>query len=161
MSQKWRDATILYRQAEEHKLKVAPPQREVLVQEDTWRLQAAQIAEASRDFEQFLKSPEGLAAMALLGAAKRHLIFGEEAEGGYAYIAFIDGAGLQLSIEPAGTAWAYHKGDLPKPKISSITARGAIQAAVLHTKKKPHEVLAWLRGELDKIADAADSGEGI
>lgn len=160
MSKRWLDAALRYQQAEEQKPKpqVVPQQQEAQIREDTWRLQAAQIADAGRDLEQFLKSQEGQAAMALLGAAKQHLIFGEESEGGYADVAFIDVAGLQRSVEPSGTGWLYSKlsgSEIPKPKISRITARDAVQAAVFHTKKKPHEVLPWLRGELDKIADAA------
>lgn len=158
MSKKWLDAALRYQLAEEQKPKVASVQQEVQVREDTWRLQAAQIADAGRDLEEFLKSQEGQAAMALLGAAKRHLIFGEESEGGYADVAFIDFAGLQRSVEPSGTGWLYDKlsgSEVPKPKISRITARDAVQAAVFHTKKKAHEVLPWLRGELDKVADAA------
>ena len=161
--EQWLDAAQRYRKAEEQKQREVSQQRvsqqqEERVQEDRWRLQAANIADAARDLDQFLKSQEGQSAMALLGAAKRHLIFGEECDGGIADVAFIDASGLQRSIEAGGMGWAYHKlggGEVPKPRISPITARDAVQAAVWHTKKKPHEVLPWLRDELDKIADAA------
>lgn len=161
MSQKWRDATLQYRRAEEEKARVMPREQQVQIQEDTWRLRVVQIAEVGRDLEQFLKSPEGLAALALLGAAKRHIIFGEERGDGCARVFFIDVAGLQRSDEPHGVWMAYTKEKLPEPKISSVTAINAVQAAVWYGGKKSNEVLAWLRGELDKIADAADSGEGI
>ncbi len=155
MSQKWLDAARRYRQAEERQPKALISQLEVQARAEIWRLWAAKIADAARDLEQFVHSEEGHAARALLGAARRHIIFGEEREGGYADVSFIDVAGLQKSYEPHGTWTIYAKpGELPKPKIMPMAARDAVQDFVLYTKKKPWEVLPWLRSELDKIADA-------
>ncbi len=154
MTQKWADAARLYREAQAAKSKPVPPVQQEQVQQDTWRLQAVQIAEAGRDLEQFVNSEEGRTAMELLGAAQRHLIFGEEADGGYATVFFIDGKGIQKSYEPHGTWTAYSKGNFPDPQISQATSREAAQAAVWYARRKPEDVVTWLRGELDKLADA-------
>ena len=165
--EQWLEAAQRYRKAEEQKQQEVSQQQvyqqqkeRERVQEDRWRLEAANIADVARALDQFLTSQEGQSAMALLGAAKRHIIFGEECEGGIADVAFIDASGLQRSIEAGRVGWAYHKlggGEVPKPRISAITAWDAVQSAVWNSKKKPREVLPWLRDELDKIADAAPS----
>ena len=160
MSQKWLDATRRYRQAQAEREKKKTEnllEQEIRVDDSTWRIQAAGIADAARDLEQFLNSQEGQSAMELLAAAKQYIVFGEESGGGYANVAFIDGHGLQRSIEPSGiwTTHAKRQELLEQTRISPITAREAIQAAVWNTTKKPYEVLSWLRRELDNIANAA------
>jgi hypothetical protein len=142
MPKRWRDAISRLRE------------QEVKFDPDTSRSRDMQISAAARELQEFLRSDEGRLALALLKAAKRHIIFGEEREDGYAQVAFIDGGGIQRSIEPGGESWAYHRGEIPKPIISPITAHAAVEAAVCFTKKKPNEVVPWLLGELDKIADA-------
>ena len=92
--------------------------------------------------------------MELLGAAKCHLVFGEEDEGVYAQVFFIDANGIQQSHEPHGTWTIYAKQKLPAPKISRVTSQEATRAAVWYAGRNPKEVMTWLRGELDKIADA-------
>jgi len=154
MTQNWVDAARRYKEIEAAKPKPVPAPQQERVQADTWRLKAAQIADAGRELERFVNSEEGRAAMELLGAAKRHLIFGEEAEGGYAEVFFIDANGIQKSYEVHGTWTVYAKEKLPEPKISRATSQEAAQAAVWYARRKPEEIVTWLRGELNKLADA-------
>jgi hypothetical protein len=156
MTQNWVNAARRYKEIEAAKPKPAPAPQQERVQADTWRLQAAQIADAGHELERFIKSEEGRAAMELLGAAKRHLIFGEQAEGGYAEVFFIDANGIQKSYEAHGTWTVYTKEKLPEPKISRATSRDAVQAAVWYAQRKPEEVVTWLRSELDKLANAVN-----
>jgi hypothetical protein len=139
MSEKWLQAAEQYRLAESEKPKAEPVQQDARVQDDTWRLKAAQIAEAGRELDQFMKGAEGQAAMALLGAAKRHIIFGENAEGGHATVFLVDSTGLHRSVESSGSG------------ISPASACDAVQAVVFHRGKKAEEVISWLREQLDMI----------
>jgi hypothetical protein len=154
MTQNWNDAARRYKEIEAAKPKPVPVPQQEQVQADTWRLQAAQIADAGRELEQFVNSEEGRAAMGLLGAAERHIIFGEEAGGGYAQVFFIDANGIQKSHEAHGMWTIYSKEKLPEPKISRATSQEAAKAAVWYARRKPKEVVTWLRGELDKLANA-------
>ncbi len=113
------------------------------------------INQATRDLEQFMSSEEGLTAKALLRVSGRHINFGEDREGGgFGVVYFIDGNGLHQSVEAMGT-WQVYTANIPEPKISSINARQAIKAAVHYAGRKPDEVLYWLRGKLDEIANFA------
>lgn len=115
----------------------------------------AEIDKATRDLEQFIASNEGSAAKTLLKASGKHIIFGEtEASGGFGAVYFMNGDGLQRSVEAMGMWTAYAK-EVPKPNLSPITARQAVEAAVYYNKEKPSEVLEWLREKLNEIADSA------
>ena len=157
MTQKWLDAAQRYERAkkvvEEQKL-VETPQEMMSTEDGRLRLQS-EIAKVARELDQFVKSEEGRAAMALLKASGRWVNFGEERESGYAEVFFIDGNGLFRSVEASGESWIYSREKAPAPKITASTAQAMIEAAAYHEKRKPAEVLNWLRGELDKIANTA------
>lgn len=165
MTSNWSEAAQSYRAAEAARLiteqdHVAAAKRDQVANNETQpRRVADHTADIDRgtiELEQFLSS-EGQALKELLRASKRHLNFGEEREGGgYGVVYFIDGNGLQQSVEAMGTWTAYSK-DVPEPKLTSITAREAVEAAVHYGGKKATEVVNWLRGELDKIANSAPS----
>ena len=111
----------------------------------------------ARDLATFIANAEGLAAKALLAASKRHINFGESYEGGgYGQVWFFDGTGFNRSDEAMGTWIAYAK-EVPVPKITPMTAREAAEAAIDPRRgaKKPDEVMAWLRSQLDIIAEQA------
>lgn len=161
MSEKWTQGMLRYIQAQTE-TKQPVKQENITVREDSETVLALQIEQAAEDLEKFLSSPDGGRALALLGAAKRHIIFGEESEGGEAHVTFIDSAGLGYSVEPSGWWTAYaKKEDLKPPRAMLASPRQAIQAALWHSKRKPLEVLPWLRQELDKIADAAPEAKQV
>ena len=106
------------------------------------------------ELEQFMVN-DGPSAMELLKASGRHLIFGENREGGgFGVVYYIDGNGLHQSVEAMGMSAAYSQSKR-QPNISEITVRQAVEAAVQHGNMKPAEIVSWLRRELDKIANAA------
>ncbi len=159
MTQNWNDAAARYQAANRQKL------REQLVQATPVALPAPkpdnslEIAQAATDLHTFMRSEEGRSALALLQESRRHFIFGEDSDGGgYGTVYYLDGTGLHRSIEAMGMWVAYSK-EVAKPKISSITAHEAVTAAVENGRKKPSEIISWLRAELDKIAAAAPQPE--
>ena len=141
MSGNWHDAIRKYQRADDEKSGKR-------IKEET--------DQAIRELDQFMNSQEGLTAIALLKASGKHIIFGEEDNSGSgAVVYFINGDGLQQSIESKGT-WGDCAKEVPKkPKLSPISAQQAICAAVHYDTKKPSEILNWLRGQLNEIANSA------
>jgi hypothetical protein len=122
----------------------AQQEREAHVSHSVWQL------------DQFLKNDEGCAALALLKASGRHIVFGENRDGGgYGSVYFINGEGLQVSVEPMGMWVAYARGNVEKPRLSPMSPLDAVRAAVEYGGKDPAEIMVWLEGELNKIAEAA------
>lgn len=121
--------------------------------------QVTDIENAVVELEEFMRA-DGQAAMELLRASRRHLNFGEEKNdgGGYGTVYFIDGSGLQKSVEAMGM-WAAFSKNVKGPEITPITARQAIEAAVHYGDKMAKEVVSWLRSELDRIASSAPTSE--
>jgi hypothetical protein len=80
-----------------------------------------------------------------------------EASPGHAMVCFLDGEGLRQSIEGKGLSGAYAGN---KPDISSTTPELTIKAFTHpdRGKRKPSELLNYIRGELDKIAEAVKKG---
>lgn len=167
MTSNWSKAAKKYRAAEAAKQITEQDQtaaviHDRIVNDEVQRRQTAdQLADIDRgaaELEQFIRI-EGQALKELLSASKRHINFGEEREGGgYGVVYFIDGNGLQQSVEAMGMWTAYSK-DVPKPVLTPISAHEAVTAAVYHGGKKATEVVNWLRGELDKIASSAPAIE--
>ncbi|QQR60504.1 hypothetical protein IPH19_03780 [Candidatus Uhrbacteria bacterium] len=121
-------------------------------------VEAREIEEEARKLESFLSSVEGNAARRLLKATAKHIIVGElEASPGHAMVCFLDGEGLRQSIEGKGLSGAYAGN---KPDISSTTPELATKAFTHpdRGKRKPSELLNYIRGELDKIAEAVKKG---
>ncbi len=158
MAHKWVKAAAKYRKKEKKKQRASNAEKEILIQVEREKDDKSfAILQSALDLNLFLNSSEGKAALELLGASKRHLIFGKEREEGYADVCYIDCTGLNSSYEANGVSWLYHKGEVPKPIFSKITALQAVQSAVWNGYvKHPSEVLPWLRRELDKIAEAAE-----
>lgn len=163
MASNWSKAAQKYRAAEAAKQiteqdQTAAVTRDRIVNDEATADQLADIDRGAAELEQFIRI-EGQAVKELLSASKRHVNFGEQREGGgYGVVYFIDGNGLQQSVEAMGTWTAYNK-DVPKPVLTPITAHEAVIAAVYHGGKKATEVVNWLRGELDKIACSAPAIE--
>ncbi len=149
---KWIEAAQAFRAAKGHQGKKASVKKR---QSDL----QADIARCARRLEQFLESDKGLAALELLKASRRHINFAEDYDGGgYGIVFAITGDGLQQSVEAMGTWMLYAKPkDVRKPHLSPISALEAIEAAVHHGKKDPAEIMVWLEGELDTIAESAPS----
>ncbi len=161
MSQKWLQAAEQYRRKNEEKSQEKIEQsittgESHLLTTDELQIKAGLMAYAADDLQKFMNSDEGAAAKALLAASNRHIIFGEESEGGFANVVFIDRNGLQRSYEASGM-WVAYSTNVPEPRISPVQPHEAIQAAVYYSRKKPNEVMTWLRAELDKIANAVQS----
>lgn len=138
MSKDWDDAARRYRE-----------QKKVLVSGD-------EVLRAVRELDAFLESSRGQDAIELLAASGRHINFGEELMcSGYGVVYFLDGNGLQKSIEGMGSWIAYSKPEPPQVRRSS--AKEAIRAAVNPNMsgKEPRKVMPWLRAELDRIASKA------
>jgi hypothetical protein len=151
----WQDAARRYREAAQ--IKTQETQQTAQLGYEKPLHSPADVLQATRELEQFLRSDEGRAALDLLTASNRHINFGEEYEGGGSSVVFfIDGTGLNRSIEASGT-WTVYAKEVPKPKITPITAKEAIEAAINPRMggKKPNEVMTWLRSQLDAIASHA------
>lgn len=155
MTQTWNNAAAQYQAASRQKLQeqqtatipAAPPTPKP---DDS-----LEIASVATDLHVFMRSEEGRSALALLQGSGRHLIFGEDYEGGgYGTVYFINGTGLHRSIEAMGM-WQLYSSEVRKPDISPIPEREAVYAAVQYGGKTPSEIMPWLRAELDKIAAAA------
>lgn len=157
----WHEAANAYRkEAEKPRLKEAEPPKPVKM--GPVGPTPSEIDAAVHDLEAFLRSEDGAAARTLLATSGRHINFGETREGGgYETVYYIDGTGLHSSYEAFGTWTAYARtNEVPSPRISAITAREAIEAAtaihdMVNARKKPAEVVSWLREELNKIAAKA------
>ncbi len=148
MSEKWKSAAAAYRAANEQSQRHELASRK----DEEERLRCQQdISAAGLQLQAFLAG-EGAAALELLRESGRHIVFGEENEGGgRVAVYFLNGDGLQLSVEATGLATAYAS-EKPKPKLLPISSQQAVEAAVLHCDMKPLEVVDWLRGQLDGIA---------
>lgn len=157
--EKWLQAATRYRAVQARKTQeegqVLWTSSDHLAKEEEAKGQAAQVTQATEELATFLEGSEGAAALCLLKESKRHLVFGEEREGGYAEVFYIDGEGLHCSHEPNGMWTAYAAQEsLPKPRIVPISPLDAIRAAVWCGNRQPDSVLSWLRKELDNIADS-------
>ena len=154
----WSDAATRYREKREATAKATKAAATT----------TSRVVEPSHDFvtvaqtvtalERFLNSADGIAAKKLLTESRRHIIFGEERDGSYTEVYYLDGEGLGKSFEAAGMWVAYATpGTVPAPQLSTITARQAIEAAINPRigGKQPEEVMPWLRAELDQIANHA------
>lgn len=117
----------------------------------------ARAQRSASQLERFLDSDEGRDALDLLKTSGRHIIFGEERDGGGSGVVyFLNGEGLQQSIEAMGMWTAYSKPeDIRKPELSPIDPLQAVSAFADLRGKDPDELMAWLESELNKIADAA------
>lgn len=116
-------------------------------------IEAKEIKDAASYLERFLDGIEGEAAKRLLKATVKHILIGElQASPGHAMFCFLDGEGLRQSIEGKGLSGAYEG---KKPDISSTTPELATKAFTHpdHGKRKPAEIVNFLRCELDKIAE--------
>lgn len=151
----WTAAAHNYREydkRQQQKTSDALPDRKA--QEEQDRQDMANLTQAMNDLERFIIT-DGREALELLSASKRHIVLGEEKEGGgMTTVYFLDGKGLQKSVEVSGTSLAYLK-EIPKPAISNLSVMEAVMAAVKLGRKDPKELVTWLRGELDKIAAAS------
>ncbi len=113
------------------------------------------IKSATAELQAFLRSEDGRSALALLSASGRHIIFGEENEGGgFASVYFLDGNGLQMSVEAAGQWTAYSK-NVPQPELEAVTAEQAVDTFINLGHQKPTEIMNWLHAKLDAIASKA------
>jgi len=163
MNAKWNEAARKYEDAEaararQQQERTISATRDSALKDEERRQQQRDIDRGTSELEQFMRT-EGRAAMELLRASKRHLIFGEEnGGGGCGTVQYIDGNGLQQSVEAMGS-WGVYAKEVPKPKLSSITARQAVEAAVYRGGKRGTEVVSWLRDALDSIASAAPKNE--
>lgn len=149
MSRTWAEAAELYRRAKEVKryTTLNREQEELSIR--------VKIDSDVYELELFMGSEDGRSACELLSASGRHINFGEERDGGgYGVVYFIDGKGLQQSVEAMGM-WTAFSSDVKKPEISIISARQAIMAAVEHGGIDTGKVMEWLRSQLDQIANAA------
>jgi hypothetical protein len=159
MTANWSKAAQEYQAAEEaqkreEENRIAQRVHSQVLKDEAYQRKLTEIDRGTAELVQFMLT-EGPAAMELLRASKRHIIFGEVNEGGgFGSVYFIDGNGLQEAYQAMGMWIAYSK-DVPRPRLSTITEREAVEAAVQHGGKKATEVVTWLRGVLDKIASAA------
>ena len=157
--QNWKTAAQAYQKNAERQRQqttsLLPARKE---QEERERQDMAELMQAVTDLQQFIAN-DGPAALELLSASKRHIILGENNDGGgMTTVYFLGDKGLQMSVEPSGTRLAYMK-EIPAAKIRDISVIETVTAATTLGCKNSQELVAWIRDELDKIAAAAPAVE--
>ena len=124
------------------------------------RVTGTTVAEISNALSGFLRSAEGIAATTLLRASEQFVRLAEANEGGGSgFVIFLDGNGLQESIEAMGMWVAYaKKEDVPKPQLKPISTEEAAQGIVSASEGRAtaEQVLSNLRADLDRIAAQVD-----
>jgi hypothetical protein len=119
--------------------------------------------EAADELGLFLSVADGRAGKELLVASGQYILLGENYDGGgVGEVFFLDGTGLRKSTEPMGLGAAYHTlqgGKTRKPSIVGCSCLEAVKAAVQFGKKKPVEIVPFIRKELDRIARNAPKVE--
>ena len=154
----WRAATKAYTKAQEKagrvfflKTNTSPSPK----QGDVTR------SETVSSLEDFLNSPDGIAALQLLYASKKTISFGEYKTGsGYGALYheyFLNGTGLYLSI--SGLPYTHSRLYQQVTETRSITSEEAVDIYSKHTSSNITGFMPWLRAELDKIAAAAPQTE--
>jgi hypothetical protein len=139
----WREAAARYRKAQSSEKRIALNN---------------EIEKTAHDLAWFLNSEKGDEALKLLAASGLHIIFGTEKAGnGKIAVYLLNGTGLWKSVEATGSSAAYEK-QRPSPQLSGIDAMAAITVAVNPETgggRSPDRIMAWLRNELDAIAERA------
>lgn len=161
MNQKrWTDAAERFREkratqkAQEEQRVVAKTQADQQVKERQERY-AADVKKAADELFGFISSPQlWIPAKNLLAASERHIVIAEENEGGGSGVVyFIDGNGLQKSVEAMGMWMAYaQKDDIPKPNISSVDV-GEVARLAIRQGVEPHQIVERIRQQLDRLAE--------
>ncbi|MFA4954765.1 MAG: hypothetical protein WC641_05625 [Patescibacteria group bacterium] len=104
---------------------------------------------ATEELKSFMASDEGHAACELLAASRRYILIGEERiEGGGINGVHLDCSGLTLSGQNTLEAIS------PERAIAAAMRTRGLKPAT-NVGLKPDEILAWIRGELNKIAARA------
>lgn len=122
---------------------------------------STQIEEYARQLGEFLKSDEGAEALDLLKASKRAIVIAEDEEGGaHCGVQFaFAGDGLVQLLIPRGTWAAYDPAEAQKLVADrrELKPFEAVKASCDPKigKAHGHNFMAWLRRELDKIANTA------
>jgi hypothetical protein len=130
----------------------------------------SRLVQAIGDFDRFLKSDEGKAALYLLDRAQRHIVlYSENDGGGVVAVTYLDGKGLFDGVEAKRSEGhftmslkereQYYKSrdnfKPASPTTAVINAYGRHGYAGAATNGDPSKFMEWLRDEIDKIAAAA------
>jgi hypothetical protein len=150
MSDNWKDAARRYRGAKE----ASHAQQPNPLFEPQARLEE-QVLRATELLCEFMRR-HGSAALELLSASERQIIFGEKPlEDGYGEVYFLDGQGLRKSVEAMGEWVLSSPGDALEAQISAIEPVVAARAFVAYKCCPSTGITEWLHNELDTIAAAA------
>jgi len=168
--QKWAAAAELYEAKNRKEQKEKSDQfgenmaRTIIDQEAEKRKRyQAHVAVGIHELERFLRSRSWFVARTLLAASKRHIIIAEENEGGgITTVYFLDGAGLQRSVEATQTAGLILRSpdEIPKPRISPANV-GEVVGLAIRQGAKGGEIVGRIVSELDRIADAVLPGSTV
>ncbi len=101
-----------------------------------------EVERAARELDEFLYNLQGFAALRLLRASQKRIIFCRTGHRGEEW--FLDERGLQRTYERGCTVLT-----------ENIRAESAIKTCVQHSASRPGDLIRFLRVELDKIAAAA------
>ncbi len=152
MSESWRTAAQRYRnptpQPASHKASPQPRQPRTSTSVDVQGL----IEQLSL----FLDGDEGATARELLAASKSHINLGEDKPTmGYGRVYFLDGTGLHCSTEAMGMLIAYSGSS--RPTIRDLPIKDLVEgiAACDYPSAPLANMLSWIRGRLDGIAQHA------
>lgn len=156
MQTKWNAATQKYTAAKKAKQKEIEENLTAMAVRAALKpkLGPTDVQLGAYELQEFMVN-EGHSAMELLKASGRHIILGEDYDGGgYGQVYIMNSDGFRVSTEAMGMWVAYSKNVAP-PVLTPITPEQTILAAVRQGRLKPREVVDWLRQQLDKIADVA------
>ena len=149
MSTHWKDAAASYRVAQEAQA-LASAEVEKLEREDM-----DEFVRGVKELEQFIASGEGVQALALLRASGHQVIFAKNKEDeSVCILYYMDGSGLRQSMKTSDPGLGFIH-ETPLGKVTPIYPYVAVEMAGRFAGKNPGEIVSWLRGEIDKIADAA------
>ncbi|MFN2224208.1 MAG: hypothetical protein ACK2UH_16755 [Candidatus Promineifilaceae bacterium] len=107
------------------------------------------IRQAAERLERFLNNPEVIPFVKrLCDGPGKHIIICESYEGGgFGFVYFLDGKGLQCSTEAMGTWIAYAQQTVPPPAISRCTAL-EVAREYAQLKGDPRQIVGLIREAL-------------